>query len=239
MSRGIGRAMMEFAQARCRDKRCYKLVLSSNAKRERAHAFYESLGFARHGYSFRTELAPVSRMTEPETEEPLLIAEGLTKSYGRQVGLPRCFAHPLRRRGGGDRRRVRLRQVDPAAASGDAASARRRPRALPDARRHHARSRDARRGGASFPRPHRLGLRPSGPGDGPSHGGVRRRQHRRTADGGRLATLRPDPQHRHQLARARRDRPGADRPHAAHLFRRHAAAAADRAQPRHRSRAWC
>jgi GNAT superfamily N-acetyltransferase len=56
--RGVGKATMDFAQARCRDKRCYKLVLSSNAKRERAHAFYESLGFVRHGYSFRTELAP-------------------------------------------------------------------------------------------------------------------------------------------------------------------------------------
>lgn len=51
--RGIGRAMMRFAVERAREKRCYKLVLSSNAKRERAHAFYESLGFERHGYSFR------------------------------------------------------------------------------------------------------------------------------------------------------------------------------------------
>ncbi len=58
--RGIGRAMMAFARERCRDKRCYKLVLSSNAKRERAHAFYDSLGFERHGYSFRLALAPVS-----------------------------------------------------------------------------------------------------------------------------------------------------------------------------------
>ena len=59
-SRGVGRAMMDFALARCRDKRCYKLVLSSNAKRERAHAFYESIGFTRHGYSFRADLTPVS-----------------------------------------------------------------------------------------------------------------------------------------------------------------------------------
>jgi GNAT superfamily N-acetyltransferase len=51
--RGIGRAMMAFAVARAREKHCYKLVLSSNAKRDRAHAFYESLGFERHGYSFR------------------------------------------------------------------------------------------------------------------------------------------------------------------------------------------
>jgi GNAT superfamily N-acetyltransferase len=48
--------MMRFALDRCREKRCYKLVLSSNAKRERAHAFYEKLGFVRHGYSFRVDL---------------------------------------------------------------------------------------------------------------------------------------------------------------------------------------
>ncbi len=53
---GIGRQMMRFAATRAREKHCYKLVLSSNARRERAHAFYESLGFERHGYSFR--LAP-------------------------------------------------------------------------------------------------------------------------------------------------------------------------------------
>lgn len=53
---GIGQAMMRFAIAQCREKGCYKVALSSNAKRERAHAFYEQLGFARHGYSFRMEL---------------------------------------------------------------------------------------------------------------------------------------------------------------------------------------
>jgi GNAT superfamily N-acetyltransferase len=52
-SRGIGQTMMAFAIERAREMRCYKLVLSSNAKCERAHAFYESLGFERHGYSFR------------------------------------------------------------------------------------------------------------------------------------------------------------------------------------------
>lgn len=57
--RGIGRAMMQFAISRCREKRCYKLVVSSNAKRERAHTFYESLGFERHGYSFRIALEQV------------------------------------------------------------------------------------------------------------------------------------------------------------------------------------
>jgi ribosomal protein S18 acetylase RimI-like enzyme len=58
--RGVGRAMMAFARARSADKGCYKLVLSSNAGRERAHAFYESLGFERYGYCFRLDLPPVS-----------------------------------------------------------------------------------------------------------------------------------------------------------------------------------
>jgi GNAT superfamily N-acetyltransferase len=56
---GIGAAMMRFALERCAEKRCYKLMLSSNAKRGRAHAFYESLGFERHGYSFRVDLGRV------------------------------------------------------------------------------------------------------------------------------------------------------------------------------------
>ncbi len=50
---GIGRAMMRHALRLCGEKNCYKVALSSNLRRERAHAFYESLGFERHGYSFR------------------------------------------------------------------------------------------------------------------------------------------------------------------------------------------
>jgi GNAT superfamily N-acetyltransferase len=53
--RGIGKAMMQFVLELCRDKGCYKLVLSSNARREHAHAFYEALGFERHGFSFRVD----------------------------------------------------------------------------------------------------------------------------------------------------------------------------------------
>lgn len=54
--RGIGRAMMEHARAQCREAGCYKLMLSSNLKREDAHRFYDALGFERHGYSFLTNL---------------------------------------------------------------------------------------------------------------------------------------------------------------------------------------
>ena len=53
---GIGRVMMEFAREQSAKKGCYKIVLSSNARRQRAHVFYESLGFVRHGYSFRLDL---------------------------------------------------------------------------------------------------------------------------------------------------------------------------------------
>lgn len=53
---GIGRAMMMHAREQCRKAGCYKFVLSSNLKRADAHAFYEALGFEKHGYSFRVEL---------------------------------------------------------------------------------------------------------------------------------------------------------------------------------------
>ncbi len=56
--RGIGKLMMRHALALCGEKGCYKAALSSNLRRERAHAFYESLGFERHGYSFRVIAPP-------------------------------------------------------------------------------------------------------------------------------------------------------------------------------------
>ncbi len=55
--RGIGRAMMEHAMQQARNAGCYKLVLSSNLERADAHAFYEALGFEKHGYSFRVEIS--------------------------------------------------------------------------------------------------------------------------------------------------------------------------------------
>ncbi len=59
-SLGIGQSMMRFAVEQAREKRCYKMMLSSNAKRERAHAFYQSLGFDRHGFSFRIDIPQVA-----------------------------------------------------------------------------------------------------------------------------------------------------------------------------------
>lgn len=60
---GIGAAMMRHAMAECRRLGCYKLSLSTNLKRHEAHAFYESLGFVRHGYSYVMSLT----MAPPES----------------------------------------------------------------------------------------------------------------------------------------------------------------------------
>ncbi|MEO0868703.1 MAG: GNAT family N-acetyltransferase [Cyanobacteria bacterium J06642_11] len=54
---GIGRQMMEVAISTCRAAGCYKLTLSTNLERTAAHSFYESLGFKKHGYSYRVELS--------------------------------------------------------------------------------------------------------------------------------------------------------------------------------------
>jgi GNAT superfamily N-acetyltransferase len=53
--KGIGKLMMEFAMVQCKKAGCYKLILSSNVKRKEAHAFYESLDFEKHGFSFRID----------------------------------------------------------------------------------------------------------------------------------------------------------------------------------------
>ena len=55
-SQTIVSEMMMHAMDLARQAGCYKLALSSNQKRQRAHAFYESLGFDKHGYSFQIKL---------------------------------------------------------------------------------------------------------------------------------------------------------------------------------------
>jgi GNAT superfamily N-acetyltransferase len=55
--KGIGRQMIRHAVSLCRGKGCYKITLSSNRNRASAHRFYESLGFALHGYSFSMTIA--------------------------------------------------------------------------------------------------------------------------------------------------------------------------------------
>lgn len=60
---GIGKKMMRFAMAACVARHCYKLVLSSHVQRERAHRFYEALGFRKHGYSYLLDLSGGSAST--------------------------------------------------------------------------------------------------------------------------------------------------------------------------------
>ncbi len=55
-SKGIGKAMMEYALWKCTARGCYKMCLSSNLARTDAHRFYEKLGFRKHGFSFTIDL---------------------------------------------------------------------------------------------------------------------------------------------------------------------------------------
>ena len=67
---GIGKAMVRHALGVCGEKGCYKVTLSSNLKRERAHAFYESLDFERHGYSFKVMIDSSSPADAPCAHSP-------------------------------------------------------------------------------------------------------------------------------------------------------------------------
>lgn len=49
---GVGKEMIRFAIDKGKEAKCYKVSLSSNINRKSAHAFYESLDFQKHGYSF-------------------------------------------------------------------------------------------------------------------------------------------------------------------------------------------
>lgn len=53
---GLGRLMMHHAMAEARKADCYKLQLSSHTRFKDAHAFYDGLGFIRHGYSFYVDI---------------------------------------------------------------------------------------------------------------------------------------------------------------------------------------
>ena len=55
---GIGTWMMRWALATAAADGCYKVMLSSHLKRDRAHQFYQSLGFEQHGWSFLSNIQP-------------------------------------------------------------------------------------------------------------------------------------------------------------------------------------
>ena len=52
-SRGIGKLLMEYCMARAKEAGCYKIMLTSDKRRERAHKFYRSLGFEASAHGFR------------------------------------------------------------------------------------------------------------------------------------------------------------------------------------------
>jgi len=50
---GIGSLLMEYAMAQARQAGCYRIVLSSDKRRDEAHQFYRSLGFEASSHGFR------------------------------------------------------------------------------------------------------------------------------------------------------------------------------------------
>lgn len=52
-NRGLGRMLMDYAIARARETGCYRIVLSSDKRRRKAHRFYRSLGFEASAHGFR------------------------------------------------------------------------------------------------------------------------------------------------------------------------------------------
>jgi GNAT superfamily N-acetyltransferase len=52
-SKGIGRALMEHCMKVAKEAGCYKIMLTSDKKRERAHKFYQSVGFEASAHGFR------------------------------------------------------------------------------------------------------------------------------------------------------------------------------------------
>jgi len=53
---GIGRALVEAVERRCRDLGCVLVEVTSNTGLKDAHAFYEALGYARTSYRFARTL---------------------------------------------------------------------------------------------------------------------------------------------------------------------------------------
>lgn len=50
--RGVGAALVEFADAWARERGAWVLMLTTNVRREDAQRFYESMGFGRTGYRY-------------------------------------------------------------------------------------------------------------------------------------------------------------------------------------------
>jgi len=54
--RGIGKLLMDYVAARAKEAGCYKIMLTSDKRREEAHEFYKALGFEASAHGFRLYL---------------------------------------------------------------------------------------------------------------------------------------------------------------------------------------
>jgi GNAT superfamily N-acetyltransferase len=54
--RGIGKLLMDYVIAQSKEAGCYKIMLTSDKRREPAHEFYRSLGFEASAHGFRLYL---------------------------------------------------------------------------------------------------------------------------------------------------------------------------------------
>jgi GNAT superfamily N-acetyltransferase len=52
-SQGIGKALMDYCKARAKEAGCYKIMLTSDKRRTRAHKFYRANGFESSAEGFR------------------------------------------------------------------------------------------------------------------------------------------------------------------------------------------
>ena len=52
-SQGIGKALMDYCKARAKEAGCYKIILTSDKRRDRAHKFYRANGFEASAEGFR------------------------------------------------------------------------------------------------------------------------------------------------------------------------------------------
>jgi GNAT superfamily N-acetyltransferase len=67
-SQGVGRGMLEFARAEAERRGALRLQLTSNVRRERAHAFYERLGFQATHTGMKLYLSSSRRKDQRTTE---------------------------------------------------------------------------------------------------------------------------------------------------------------------------
>jgi GNAT superfamily N-acetyltransferase len=52
-SKGVGKILMDYCKDLAKKAGCYKIMLTSDKRRERAHKFYQSLGFEASAEGFR------------------------------------------------------------------------------------------------------------------------------------------------------------------------------------------